>query len=172
MNWFSRNPKTEASTAPSVRNQVMVAEVEESESIARVPLRTIPGREFGELLALGIEAKRVLGYSALEADVRLKNALSELEIEVLNLHQVHAYQEKIKSESHAPWKWTAIDKYTLPIPEFVLNKAIQIKKRLPDASLEIVHQGPAMDPFLWVGLNGEGYYVEVWDEPEFESEYL
>jgi len=78
------------------------------------------------------------------------------------------------------WEKTAISKYKEAIPEFVVNKAAQIKRALPECEVWIRHLTEDRDPFLEVTLgkadewsaagNGsERYFVEVWDEPKFEG---
>lgn len=141
---------------------------------------------------LADEAAVVLGYSAQGQTVveagQLATALADLDIEVLNEREVLTYQfeqlarESIKRIGDAytslknGWRndlaWTAqpIDKFTSPIPDYVLNKAIQIKKALPEVELLVESLG--VDPFLIARLKKssydyEGYYVEVWDETSF-----
>jgi hypothetical protein len=60
------------------------------------------------------------------------------------------------------------------IPEFVKDKARQIASLLPDATFTVEQlrsEKQAYDPFLIVSYADESYYVEVWEEPEFERKY-
>lgn len=74
------------------------------------------------------------------------------------------------------WRQHEISSYAGTIPEFVLHKAIQIKREVPDAALfveqlyeqEERHIIPNRDPFLVAKLGDECYYIEVWDEKEYE----
>jgi hypothetical protein len=137
---------------------------------------------------------------------RLAQVLAELGIEVLNKADVLDYmRERLcdrtlelldewqKSNPAAlgswgyganfsgpSWEATPIDKYREAIPEFVVNKAVQIKRALPEAEIFIRHLTEDKDPFLEVTLgkatdydadrNGsERYFVEVWEEPKFEG---
>jgi len=58
-------------------------------------------------------------------------------------------------------------------PEFVKAKAREIANLLPDASftVEQLRSEKKYDPFLIVSYAHESYYVEVWEEPEFEQKY-
>lgn len=67
------------------------------------------------------------------------------------------------------WVRTGLKSYEQEIPEFVLNKAVQIKKELPDVNLYVEHLVHKPDPFLVAVLDGEEFYVEVWEEPGFEG---
>jgi hypothetical protein len=73
----------------------------------------------------------------------------------------------------AEWSEVALAKYGEPVPEYVLNKAIEIKEKCPPAtflvdSLVVREERRTLDPFLIVRQDDETYYVEVWDEPKFE----
>jgi hypothetical protein len=86
-------------------------------------------------------------------------------------------------KTHRSWIW---NKFTLGrgngsyrryVPVYVLNLANQIKSEIPEATF-VVHeltsqiekiQEPLPDPFLSVALNGESYFIAVWDEREFEA---
>ena len=141
---------------------------------------------------LADEAATVLGYSTgspvvVEA-AALASVLASLEIEVLNWRDVLIYQYQKQAEENSrkidepDWSWrremtwnlSPIEKFKNPIPAFVLNKAIQIKKALPECEILIESLEQSADPFLIVRLKSargygyEGYYVEVWDESSFE----
>jgi len=138
------------------------------------------------------------------ADLPIGKALSDLGIEILNLSDVQTYQlehlrevaqrlftEWLATEGRDPsslrwshsfqgpaWQKSPIEEYKQPIPEFVLNKAIQIKKAYPDCQIVIEHLNESPDPFLIVRTPvakysynepAESYYVEVWNEPKFEG---
>ena len=131
---------------------------------------------------LAERARDVLGYSVLHNEVTkpLARALSELEIEILDEPQVKQYQENMVRDAsirgtvvgkEAAWEAIAISRYNRPIPEFVLNKAVQIKERLPEAEffVEELNVKRIPDPFLVVQFGLERYYVEVWDEAKFEG---
>src|SRR2546422_11275790 len=56
-------------------------------------------------------------------------------------------------------------------PEFVKAKAREIANSLPDATFTVEQlrsEKRIYDPFLIVSYADESYYVEVWEEPEFE----
>jgi hypothetical protein len=73
------------------------------------------------------------------------------------------------------WETTNIASYTGNIPEFALIKAIQIKEKLPRATFQIEQlvaereeKVPEPDPFLVVVLEDERFYVDVWEEAQYE----
>ena len=71
------------------------------------------------------------------------------------------------------WLTELLSKYQQPIPESVLAKAIVIKKKLPEAEFWVEFIGEAKhDPFLVVKCGGCEYYIDVWKEPKFESNFL
>jgi hypothetical protein len=79
------------------------------------------------------------------------------------------------------WKWATFtlgQDYPRYIPLHILNLANQIKAVKPKCSFHVdelrvsmeEHQPiPVLDPFLWVRLGPEKYYIAVWDEKEFEA---
>lgn len=78
------------------------------------------------------------------------------------------------------WRRLTLSQYEAqggPIPEFVLSKAIEIKESLPEVTLSIEHlfegvekiDRPTRDPFLVASLDDEAYYIDVWNEKEYES---
>jgi len=61
------------------------------------------------------------------------------------------------------------------VPEFVKTKAREIANLLPDATFTVEQlrsEKKIYDPFLIVSYADESYYVEVWEEPEFERNYI
>lgn len=152
-----------------------------------------------QIKSLAQRAKDLLGYVGLHANVTgsrllgkttgpLTEALLKLEIEPLDTGSVVKYQcEEMARKSEesicenfsqytsgyfttATWDRTRLDKYERPVPEFVINKAIQIKEAVPEVTFSIQHMSdPKADPFLLATLNGEVYYIEAWDEPRFEG---
>lgn len=131
--------------------------------------------------------------------MELAKVLAELDIDVLNPEDVRMYQAQMQLQrtrelcevwiaengSMTPesynyfrgpcWNRTKIEEYKLPVPEFVLNKAVQIKEKCPEAEFYIQHLEDHPDPFLVVEIpkagygHKERYFVEVWDEPKFEA---
>lgn len=81
------------------------------------------------------------------------------------------------SRTTRTWKLLAIADYDGTIPEFVLHKAVQIKSAVPKAGLLIdqlfteteIAPIRERDPFLVVRLGDETYYIDVWDEKEYEA---
>jgi len=143
---------------------------------------------------LGYSAKQVHERATGELGP-LAAALAKLEIEVLDPRDVHRYQMEGRHEAEREflaqriasndasvlnrmhkYEWPSWDErelknYTLPVPEFVLNKALQIKKELPDVRFYVESLETHPDPFLVVKYgqyDSEVYHVEVWAEPKFE----
>jgi hypothetical protein len=75
------------------------------------------------------------------------------------------------------WENQEISFYQGNIPEFALSKAVQIKDAIPESRFyvsylveRIDHRSkPKPDPFLYVTLGDESYYLDVWDEKEYEK---
>lgn len=81
------------------------------------------------------------------------------------------------------WEWRTYElgrsaaKYKRYIPIHVLNKANLIKQEcryaefyVDELSLSIKDAPrPMPDPFMWVKLGAEKFYIDVWDEREFEA---
>jgi hypothetical protein len=157
-------------------------------------------------LGVGAEAAELLGYEVLQSKqvevteaTPILKSLGELEIEILNERDVkqykHEHQREIAIRTFAEWQslpvsdWNStrysapawreqpIKEYKEPVPEFVLQKAIQIKKAVPGCVIAIEHLEESPDPFLIVHTDmgssyktpTEAYYVEVWNEPKFEG---
>jgi len=78
------------------------------------------------------------------------------------------------------WKRYTLDGYYPGlVPEFAMVKAIAIQNAVPNATLQIDHlmtetdraemNARERDPFLLATLGEETYYVEVWDEKDYEK---
>jgi len=146
---------------------------------------------------LGYNVLKETGNSA--GLTKLQQVLAEHEIEVLCAKSVDIYKAEqwerkqrelfdehlrsgkehwLKAESSrywsswattASWEEVKINEYKEAIPLHVLNKAVQIKKALPDAEIIIEHLTETPDPFLVVKHEGKKVYVDVWEEPRFEA---
>jgi hypothetical protein len=160
------------------------------------------GRERAELAT---KAKNLLGYKVLSGEIsgsfqatsvelgKLATALLALDLEVLDMGMVFAYQvdeaaRRTKQEldrlvrggqvkqvfqwgfSPAEWKHTELKSYGEAIPEFVLDKAVRLKEKCPDVQFFVHHlNDPKADPFLVATLGEEVFFLEAWDEPRFEG---
>lgn len=89
--------------------------------------------------------------------------------------------------SRTLWRWATapLTGTSMFVPEFALRKAIQIKDAYPQATFHIEYLQPKeectvrsahlswidllLDPFLVVSDSHESYYIDVWDEKEFED---
>jgi len=81
-----------------------------------------------------------------------------------------AVEVLVTSFVRATWRCT---KLRGEIPEFALSRAVEIKERLPKARfyVEELMVDKRYDPFLIVACGRERFYIDVWDEPEFESQH-
>lgn len=76
------------------------------------------------------------------------------------------------------WSEARLEDYQGQVPLFVLSKALAIREAYPNARFtveqlaETTEQGVTIrdpDPFLIVKTYQESYYVDVWDERQFEN---
>lgn len=164
------------------------------EILRRVPARAVQADTNNMQARLAMDAEKLLGYGVLRHRMGLESplldVLAKLEIEPFVQDTVERYKFEMlvyaaaevrrqDEERHvepwarrgARWERGPIQKYQAPIPEFALEKALQIKRECPEARFEIDALHVVPDPFLVVSL-GDGrdgrYYIDVWDEPKFE----
>jgi hypothetical protein len=148
-------------------------------------------KEGDERVQLAEKAYNLLGYRGLIKSGNvcgpLGLALAKLEIKPYDPSRVDKYKkEKAKAarkEAHERkrsswervtciWKNVPLVGYKSYVPEFALRKAIQIAEAAPEAVFkveELVVQRHRVDPFLTVEMKGEKYWIEVWNEDEFET---
>ena len=138
-----------------------------------------------DLAKLAIEAETILGYTSLKKALgtgALSNVLISLQIDPFTASSVKKYQDAMQTmwrrkdgaryRYETDWVSCPISSYKNPIPEYVLMKALDIKKALPGVVFTVVELQVAQvpqDPFLVASFGDEDFYIEVWDEPEFES---
>lgn len=149
-----------------------------------------------DLAELAVKASALLGYNQLAAYAStgtLARTLAELDMKPFTPASVVAYKKKQIAKArkeHNPtqtfgfsisWKMIPLAKYDKPIPEFAIRKAVQVKEKCPTAEffvdeLSITrHQRRIAngDPFLVARVGkGERYWLEVWNEPEFEASLI
>ncbi|HEV7522972.1 MAG TPA: hypothetical protein VGP89_17860 [Candidatus Angelobacter sp.] len=143
---------------------------------------------------LATEAETMLGYSVLRKRLGMQSplttALLKLEIEPFDAASVKAYKDEMLKYAQneaaimdakegisrhswqarqAIWRTSDIDGYSKPIPEYVIEKALQIKKACPEVQFQIEELTVVPDPFLIAVLGKVRRYIEVWDEPKFEG---
>jgi len=77
--------------------------------------------------------------------------------------------------SYTCLRWVRVSlKDAHDVPEFVKSKAEEIAHLLPGANFTVEQlrsERKLYDPFLIVSHADESYYVEVWEEREFERKY-
>jgi hypothetical protein len=73
----------------------------------------------------------------------------------------------------ARWRKVPLAKYQGSVPEFALSRAIEIKERLPKVEFHVEELvvDKRYDPFLIATCGRERFYIDVWDEREFELMY-
>jgi hypothetical protein len=118
-----------------------------------------------ELRALAVKSRTVLGYRLLHNLVvpkkSLRDVLRELDIAPFSKKSVEKYKAKMQkiaqakldedkgNDEQARWRMRNIGSYPLPIPEFALNKAVQIKEAMPEANIQVEQlEVEDPDPFL------------------------
>lgn len=72
------------------------------------------------------------------------------------------------------WASDSLPEYRQPVPEFVLQSALDIKARCPQAEFfveQLLVESRPRDPFLvvYVPESVTRYYIEVWNEPSFKQ---
>lgn len=177
----------------AVKTVARVVEMPSREMLKReaVTVDNVDASDARQILARDAEA--LLGYAGLREEVhmpgRLRGALAKLDIQILDEKSVDAYKKQMTEHFDTAgkmvmptWRLKNLREYKQPVPEFVLSKAVEIKKELPEAEFYIDQL--AVDPFLIVslvplvdfnynksrGLDPEmSAYIEVWDEPKFEG---
>jgi len=159
--------------------------------LVRIAVKVTLGK--GPDAPLAVEAEDLLGYTPLAervgASSALRRALASLGIEILDQVSVDKYKACMVShyESHQKmamptWRLHKLEDYAMPVPQFVLRKAVEIKKALPACRFYVDQL--AVDPFLIVSmdalkdpfhnvpsrcLDDDSAYIEVWEEPKFEA---
>lgn len=175
------------------------------EKLIRVPkelaLVEVPPTVRKESRDLAADAQNELGYSNLSRNVELLltqrskiivqnkivKALDEIGIELLDVNSVGLYMKELRSEvrlkSKQSWEWDIanLKYYPEPIPEFALERAIQVKRVIiaaqlapPDFYVAQLKRESVRhpDPFMLFSVAQSGdkqYYLDVWDEPKFEG---
>ena len=204
--WYSSNPSTPVGqgiygfnggeAANAMTPALEVVDEPSREMLQRVPVEVQNLDLTDPRQKLATEAEALLGYTPLRQELRtpgtLKRVLAKLEIQVLEEKGVSAYKKQMAQHYSTSgkmfdptWRITPLKDYRQPVPEFALQKAIEIKRELPEAMFYV--EQLAIDPFLIVTLNPlqdfmspwntlkrtldpeTAAYVEAWSEPKFEA---
>lgn len=139
----------------------MLGKLNTIKEILPIALILIAMLSFGSIIILGI-----LNNLGFISDLPISIALFTFVISMVGLSLL------INLVKTLVWTNTEIKNYQQPIPEFVLNKALQIKERVPSAQFFVEHLEEKHDPFLKVKHGNLDLYIEVWDEPKFEFQFL
>jgi hypothetical protein len=189
---------TEEAIPAAPPSSVAVMEPPKMDDLKRIEPEPVQESDFSDgMKVLAMEAQQLLGYRRLASahglKPRLRLALDKLEISTLDPDSVEAYKAQMVVYATGKifdptWKIKPLTSYNDPVPEFVLNKCVSIKKELPESQfwVEELH----IDPFMLVVLprpdiylgNGSvfppGYvqtysenfaYIDVWAEKKFEE---
>jgi hypothetical protein len=197
--WYnstSNTPFAPLSPELSMTPTLEVVEPPSREMLTRVPVDIENLDLTDPRQKLATEAETLLGYTPLRQELRtpgtLKRVLAKLEISVLEEKSVFAYKKQMAQHYSTSgkmldptWRITSLKNYGQQVPEFVLQKAVEIKRELPEAMFYV--EQLAIDPFLIVTLKPlndyvsshntlkrvldaeTAAYVEVWSEPKFEA---
>lgn len=126
----------------------------------------------------------------------LAHALNELGIEPFRMEDVSRYKQEtaraveqrvmreyrnraldegfdelpVGTHVRATWRQAPLRAYDGEVPAFVLSRALDIKDRVPNAEFEVdeLRVDKRYDPFLVVWCGREQFYIDVWEEDEFE----
>ena len=182
-----------SNTPPAVTPVTQVVPEPSRETLKRVPVEVSEIDLNDPRQKLAMDAETHLGYTPLRTELRapgaLMRVLAKLEIQVLDQKSVDTYKQLMAAHYATAgklfdptWRLTLLRSYHQPVPEFVLQKAVEIKRELPEAKFYIDQL--AVDPFLIVSLRSlEDYrhncsrdldadtaaYIECWAEPKFEA---
>lgn len=146
--------------------------------LKRVKLDALP-KVSEEIRQVARDAKLILGHDdlaeqVLPASPKLAELLRQLDIEIICWSSVKPYQEQRKTElkektgQYCYWRTKKLSAAE-NVPPFVLRKAIQIARACPEVKFTVEALENDPDPFLLATLNGDTYYIEVWDEPDFKK---
>jgi hypothetical protein len=80
----------------------------------------------------------------------------------------------VNAKRYRKYSWNAVKLYSFneKVPAFALSRALEVRKELPNSSFfveSLVYRNEIVDPFMFVQIGDEKYYLDVWDEPKFEG---
>lgn len=83
----------------------------------------------------------------------------------------HQNELPIGSYARARWHRVPLGRFGGEVPEFALSHALEIKDKMPTATFEVeeLRVEKRYDPFLIVSCGKERYYIDVWEEENFEA---
>lgn len=138
----------------------------------RKRLHIEPGSLSRALDELGIEPlcpEDVKRYKKEKSHAATDHALREIAGRVLSNPLALDYYPEFYVA--AKWRSTPLRKYKGEVPEFALSHALEIKERVPGVEFEVeVLSVDIYDPFLIACCGKERFYIDVWDERDFEKQ--
>jgi hypothetical protein len=137
------------------------------------------------LMLLGTVIGSAVNYDATKhvlAHASLIKWLLRVDVIPFGLWFTSFYARHKRAEIHrAEWKTTRIDYYHDPVPDFALERAMQIRKLVSGTvfgiatltetvtGVETEYSPIPPDPFLVMEYGGLSFFLDVWDEPKFEG---
>jgi hypothetical protein len=172
--------------ATLVRKQIAFPEITEAmleKNVARQAEHYL-GYRFGERrnteVGAAVERRDTL--------IRVQSMLKRMGIIPLDEKRVLAYQKQVRSRELRKhpnrtyrWRMVEISDYTAEVPSFALDRATRVAQRMHQrmpsvkrtfAISELVHhtkRTPHPDPFMVLTVLDQHFYLDVWDEPDFEG---
>lgn len=123
-----------------------------------------------------------------ETLVRVQSMLKRLGIVPIDEARVLSYQKTVRAREMRKhtnrsyrWRMVNIREYTAEIPSFALDRAVKVVRTMgrvmPSVKYtvnvsELVHhtkRTPHPDPFMVLTVRDQNFYLDVWDEPDFEG---
>ncbi len=120
--------------------------------------------------------------------VKVQSILKSCGITPLDEKSVLAYQSKVRRKASRrswnarfAWRMVEISEYKAEIPQFALDRATRISKALTSRMPRLkktflvseLHRQRTRaidpDPFMILQVLGYNFYLDVWDEPNFEG---
>jgi hypothetical protein len=77
------------------------------------------------------------------------------------------------SDTQAKWYRVPLRDYDAPVPEFARSRALELETCLPGVTFEVeeLRADKRYDPFLIAIYGNERFYIDVWEEREFERKH-
>lgn len=175
-----------ATTVKLIRKAVVFPEVTEATLNERVAneAREYLGYRFGERRNTEVTEKLVRR----ERLTQVQGILKSCGITPLDEASVLRYQTRVRKNAQRKawngryaWRMVEISQYKAEIPQFALDRATRVAKaltkRMPRLGKEFavseLHKKRTRavdpDPFMVLRVLGQNFYLDVWDEPNFEG---
>lgn len=169
-----RIPAGEVDSANLLASLALRAEAVLGYSWLRRKLKVQPGSLAVTLQELGIEPFRPQDVKHYKAE-RLRTAREAVTAEYEHRSRGENFTFELPPGTYVRGKWrrSALKGFQGEVPAFALSHAIEIKERMPKVEFEVdfLSIDSRYDPFLIARCGRERYYIDVWDEAEFEQQH-